>query len=286
MEKNKPKRTYKSRLFEMIFSERGELLGLYNAVNGTKYEDPDLLEINTLENAIYMSMHNDISFIIDLRLNLYEHQSTYNPNLPLRFLLYISDLLSKMTRRLNLYGSRLIRIPTPRFLVFYNGRQERPDKEVLLLSSSFQVPDEEICLELKAVVLNINAGHNPHLLRACKTLQDYAEYTSRVRVYAETMEITDAVGRAVTECIEEGILADFLSKNRAEAIKVSIYEYDQEEHMRQEREASREDGIKEGRKAERLDMIRHALEQGTDPEQIKRLLGVTQEEIAEAGIIT
>ena len=100
------RRDYKARLFEMIFREKEELLGLYNAVNGTNYSNPDELEINTLENAIYLSMHNDVSFIIDSRPSLYEHQSTYSPNLPLRYLFYVSDLYSKMTKDSNLYGSR------------------------------------------------------------------------------------------------------------------------------------------------------------------------------------
>ena len=100
------RRDYKARLFEMIFREKEELLGLYNAVNGTNYSNPDELEINTLENAIYLSMHNDVSFIIDSRLSLYEHQSTYSPNLPILYLFYFSDLYSKMTKDSNLYGSR------------------------------------------------------------------------------------------------------------------------------------------------------------------------------------
>ena len=125
------RRDYKARLFEMIFREKEELLGLYNAVNGTNYSNPDELEINTLENAIYLSMHNDVSFIIDSRLSLYEHQSTYSPNLPLRYLFYVSDLYSKMTKDSNLYGSRRITIPAPRFLIFYNGKEARPEREVL-----------------------------------------------------------------------------------------------------------------------------------------------------------
>ena len=112
-------RVYKSRLFEMIFSDRKELLVLYNAVNGTNYTDSEKLVINTLENAIYMSMHNDISFIIDSRLSLYEHQSTYSPNLPLRYLFYISDLYSVIVKDLNLYGTRLVKIPAPRVIIFY-----------------------------------------------------------------------------------------------------------------------------------------------------------------------
>ncbi|PLT58886.1 hypothetical protein CDL21_14965, partial [Mediterraneibacter gnavus] len=99
-------RLYKSRIFAMLYSDRKDLLDLYNAVGGRHYEDPELLEINTLENAIYMSMHNDLSFLIDSRLSLYEHQSTYSPNLPLRYLFYISDLYSGMTKDENLYGTK------------------------------------------------------------------------------------------------------------------------------------------------------------------------------------
>lgn len=239
-------RTYKSRIFEMIFSDRKELLSLYNAVNQTDYKDPDQLEINTLKNAIYMGMRNDVSFIVDMKLNLYEHQSTYNPNLPLRFLFYIADLYSNITKDANLYSTRLIKLPTPRFLVFYNGMEERPDKEVLKLSTAFQIKEEEVFLELTAIVLNINQGHNESLLQACRTLNDYAVYTARVRKYARQTDLESAVERAIEECIDEGILADFLRKNRAEVKKVSIYEYDYEKHMRQEREENFEAGLAQG----------------------------------------
>ena len=242
------KRTFKARIFEMVFRNRKELLQLYNAVNGTDYRNPELLEINTLENAVYMSMHNDLSFIIDLRLNLYEHQSTYNPNLPLRDLMYVSDLYSEITKNANLYGTRLIRIPTPRFIVFYNGTEPRPDCETLKLSDAFTIREDKVSLELEVTVLNINPGHNEELLNACRTLRDYSEYTARVRRYARDMKLEDAVELAITECIREGVLAEFLSRNRAEAVKVSIYEYNEEEHMRQEREASWEDGREEGRR--------------------------------------
>ena len=242
-----PNRTYKARLFEMIFSQKKELLELYNAVNGTSYDDPELLEINTLENAIYMSMHNDISFIIDSRLALYEHQSTYSPNLPLRHLMYVTDLYSAMIRDANLYGSRIVRVPTPRFLIFYNGEQEQPERRILRLSDAYTVPEESPALELEAVMLNINEGKNRQLMESCRTLSDYARYTQRVRGYARVMEISAAVERAVTECIAEGILSEFLSKNRAEASKVSIYEYDEEKHMRQVREEGQMDGRNEGR---------------------------------------
>ena len=240
------RRDYKARLFEMIFREKEELLGLYNAVNGTQYSDPEKLVINTLENAIYLSMHNDISFIIDSRLSLYEHQSTYSPNLPLRYLFYVSDLYSKMTKDSNLYGSRRIVIPSPRFLIFYNGKEERPEREVLELAETFEIQEEEPWLNLKAVLLNINPGYNNDIVNACKTLSDYVIYTSRVRAYAEQMKIEDAVERAITECIVEGILVDFLTKYKAEAKKMSIYEYDEERQRIWDREEGKEEGLKEG----------------------------------------
>lgn len=239
-------RMYKSRIFAMLFSDRNELLKLYNAINGTSYDDPDLLQVNTLENAVYMSMQNDVSFIIDMRLNLYEHQSTYSPNLPVRYLLYVADVYSDYTKDMNLYGTKAVKLPTPRFVIFYNGQAEQPDRKELKLSELFSIPDADPSLELKAVMLNINKGHNRKLMETCRTLQDYAEYTFRVREYAAEMPLDEAVEQAITECISEGILADFLRKNRAEAKKVSIYEYDEERHMRQTREEGMEEGYANG----------------------------------------
>ena len=239
-------RMYKSRIFAMLFSDRNELLKLYNAINGTSYDDPDLLQVNTLENAVYMSMQNDVSFIIDMRLNLYEHQSTYSPNLPVRYLLYVADVYSDYTKDMNLYGTKAVKLPTPRFVIFYNGQAEQPDRKELKLSELFSIPDADPSLELKAVMLNINKGHNRKLMETCRTLQDYAEYTFRVREYAAEMPLDLAIEQAITECISEGILADFLRKNRAEAKKVSIYEYDEERHMRQTREEGMEEGYANG----------------------------------------
>ena len=265
-------RIYKSRIFAMLFSDRNELLKLYNAINGTSYDDPQLLQINTLENAVYMSMQNDVSFIIDMRLNLYEHQSTYSPNLPVRYLLYVADVYSDYTKDMNLYGSRAVQLPTPKFVIFYNGQAEQPDRKELKLSELFTIPEPDPSLELKAVMLNINKGHNRKLMETCKTLQDYAEYTSRVRTYAAEMSLDEAVERAITECIREGILADFLRKNRAEAKKVSIYEYDEERHMRQ----TREEGIEDGVSQVAVNMLK--LREFTD-EQIKAATGLNQEQL-------
>lgn len=235
-------RIYKDRLYKMIFNDKSELLKLYNAINGTNYEDPEMLTITTLDNAIYMTMKNDLSFIIDMRLALYEQQSTVNPNLPLRFLMYITDIYSSYTRNMNLYGSSKVQIPQPSFVIFYNGAAAQPDRTEFLLSSLFIPVTDESALELKAIMLNINKGNNQELMEACHTLRDYSEYVARIRNYSVEMPLADAVEKAITECIQENILRDFLLKNRAEAKAMSIYEYDEEKTMRMFRDEGYEEG--------------------------------------------
>ena len=265
-------RLYKARLFVMIFEDKKKLLELYNAVSGKHYEDPELLEINTLENAIYMSMRNDLSFLIDARLSLYEHQSTYSPNLALRFLFYLSDILSGMTADANLYGTKKVQIPAPRFVVFYNGEEEQPDRQILKLSELYAVKEEVPKLEMEILMLNVNQGHNPELMEACHTLWEYAEYTGRVRKYAKDQPIAEAVERAITECIREGVLKEFLEKNRREAKNVSIYEYDQEKHIRQEREEAWEAGERKGEENKLMELIRKKLAKGKSVSEIAEAL--------------
>ena len=240
-------RIYKDRLYKMIFNDKSELLKLYNAINGTHYDDPAMLTITTLDNAIYMTMENDLSFIIDMRLALYEQQSTVNPNLPLRFLMYITDIYSAYTKDMNIYGSKKVQIPLPSFVIFYNGVKSQPDKTEFLLSELFHPTTDQPALELKAVMLNINKGHNQELMNACHTLRDYSEYVARIRTYSAEMPLTDAVEKAITECIHENILRDFLLKNRAEAKAMSIYEYDEEKTLRMFREEGYEDGERNGK---------------------------------------
>ena len=240
-------RIYKDRLYKMIFNDKSELLKLYNAINGTHYDDPAMLTITTLDNAIYMTMENDLSFIIDMRLALYEQQSTVNPNLPLRFLMYITDIYSAYTKDMNIYGSKKVQIPLPSFVIFYNGVKSQPDRTEFLLSELFHPTTDQPALELKAVMLNINKGHNQELMNACHTLRDYSEYVARIRTYSAEMPLTDAVEKAITECIHENILRDFLLKNRAEAKAMSIYEYDEEKTLRMFWEEGYEDGERNGK---------------------------------------
>ena len=286
-----PNRNCKSSIFTMLFSDKRELLGLYNAVSGKDYKDPGLLEVNTLENAIYMAIKNDLSFVIDSQLSLYEHQSTYSPNLPLRMLLYLADLYAEMTKNEKLYGKKKVKIPPPQFIIFYNGVERQPDRRILRLSDLYEVEEEEHKLELEAVMLNVNAGHNRELLQSCKTLADYAEYTACIRKYAEEMDTEDAVECAIAECIQEGVLEEFLRKNRAEAKRMSIYEYDQARHIRQEREDAWEEGWSEGRnegrQEEKRSVAARLAEMGMTEEQIAQAVGetaaVVEGWLAEAG---
>ena len=240
-------RIYKDRLYKMIFNNKSELLKLYNVINGTHYNDPAMLTITTLDNAIYMTMENDLSFIIDMRLALYEQQSTVNPNLPLRFLMYITDIYSAYTKDMNIYGSKKVQIPLPSFVIFYNDVKSQPDRTEFLLSELFHPTTDQPALELKAVMLNINKGHNQELMNACHTLRDYSEYVARIRTYSAEMPLTDAVEKAITECIHENILRDFLLENRVEAKAMSIYEYDEEKTLRMFREEGYEDGERNGK---------------------------------------
>ena len=243
---NRIQRNYKDTLFRMIFAEKGRLLGLYNAVNGTNYTDSDGLEIVTLENAIYMNMKNDLAFLLGCTLNLYEHQSTFSPNMPLRNLFYIAREFEGFINTKTLYSSKQILLPTPRFIVFYNGLEKNWSRTQLKLSDAYKQKLDVPELELIVTMININYGKNDELLDTCHTLWEYMMYVEKVRRYSAKMKIDKAVQRAVKESIEEDILRDFLMRYRAEAVQMSIFEYDEERELRLIREDEREIGREEG----------------------------------------
>ena len=269
-------RNYKDTVFRMLFSDKKNLLSLYNAVNSRDYTNPDDLEIVTLENAIYMGMKNDLAFIIDTNLYLYEHQSTYNPNMPLRDLFYISNEYQKLLDKKSLYSSSLQKIPAPNFIELYNGTDTLSDFSEHRLSSAFENLSGEPKLELIVTVLNINEGHNALLMEHCQTLKEYSQYVAKVRKYAAGMPLDQAVEYAVDECIKENILADFLRKNRAEVISMSIFEYDKEEEEKKPRKAEYEAGIQKGV----LNTARHLLELNLlSLENISRATGLSIDEL-------
>ena len=243
-----PARDYKDRVFRMLFKEKDRALELYNAMNGTTYTDADDLEITTLENALYLGMKNDVSFVLYDQLLLYEHQSTKNPNLPLRDLFYVACVYSRMTADKNLYSSVIIKIPEPRFVVFYNGTEKLPEKQQLRLSDAYEHPSGEPDLELKVAVLNINSGYNEELKGRSRTLYEYMIFVETVRRRAKTMPFPEAMKEAIDVCIREGILEEFLMENRAEVEKVAIFEYNEEKHMKQIESEAFQEGVREGEK--------------------------------------
>ena len=240
-------RQYKDTVFRMLFSEKENLLSLYNAVTGSHYQNAEALKIVTLENAIYMGMKNDLAFMLETNIYLYEHQSTINPNIPLRDLIYIGIEYQQYLNDKSLYSSKLQKIPAPKFMVFYNGTDDVEDSMELKLSSAYEHLAGEPDLELKVLMLNVNEGHNKELMEQCQTLKEYAIYVARVRKYASELNLNDAVERAITECIKEGILVEFLRKNRSEVKMVSILEYDKEWEEKKLRKAEYEAGKEDGR---------------------------------------
>ena len=226
-DEKKPYFTYKDRVFRLLFRDRGRLLELYNALNDTDYTDVDSLTVTTLENAIYMKMKNDVSFVIDCSMCLYEHQSSYCPNMPLRGFLYFADLYKKYIKDVDLSVRRQVKIPTPQYIVFYNGLERTEEEFVQKLSDSFE-NGEEGCMELIVRTININYGHNKELMDRCKSLADYAYFVAEIRRNLEELPFGEAVEQAVEVCIEKDILRDFLTEQKAEVIAMSIYEYNEE----------------------------------------------------------
>ncbi len=236
-----PIRNYKDTVFRMIFKEKEQLLEVYNAINGTDYTNVDELEVTTIENAVYMSMKNDVSCMLDMRLQIYEQQSTVNPNMPLRDLIYVAVQYEKLLIHKDLYSKKKIALPTPKFFVFYNGTDKQPERKELRLSDLFYTKEEVLSLELIVTQLNINQGYNKDLMKRCPTLWQYMIYVNRVREYSKDFPLEQAVELAIDECIKENVLKEFLLKNKAGVIQMSIFEYDEELHRKTLYEEGREE---------------------------------------------
>lgn len=213
-------RKYKDSLFRKIFSDRKDLLDLYNALNGTRYTDEEELTVTTLEDVIYISIKNDVSFLLGGTMNLYEHQSSYNPNMPIRGLMYLARLYQNYIDdcEINVFSPVLKHLPSPKFIVFYNGSRDEPDQKLLRLTDAFaeEGAPEESCLECCATMLNINYGHNYELMEKCRRLEEYSVFVAEVRkALEEGGDQRQAVDDAIDICIEKGVLRDILIKERA-----------------------------------------------------------------------
>lgn len=259
-------RKFKDRLFRILFSEKKYALELYNGLNHTNYQDENEIEITTLDDVIYMRMHNDISFLINNFMNFYEHQSTKNPNMPFRGFLYLADSYKEWaeSKDVNIYSSKLIKIPTPKFVVLYNGSTDMEEEEYLKLSDAFEHKEDIPTLELVVHVINVNYGHNQDLMSRCKVLNEYSYFVSKTREYAKAMKFEEAVETAINTCIEEGILEEFLRRRRADVMSAILTEYDEEKVLAKLANEYLHEGIEQGIK----NLIEDNLEENIPVERI------------------
>ena len=242
-------RTYKDRLFKIIFEDKKELLSLYNALTGKNYQNPDELEINTIDDVIYMHLKNDMSFILDDWQNLFEQQSTFNPNQPLRGFFYFADLYKVKYFGKKIYSTRLLKIPTPQYIVFYNGTTNMPDKKELRLSDAFQQPTAQPDIEVVAHMLNINYGHNKELMERCQKLKEYAQFIDIIRHYLRENEHwsnEQAISKAIDDCIQNNILRDILQKERLRVMASILSEFDEVGYKEMIQDEAYEDGVEYG----------------------------------------
>ena len=246
-------REYKDRLFCYIFGSEAHkewTLSLYNAVNGSSYTDPSAITIATLTQVVYMGMHNDVAFLIADEINLYEQQSTYNPNMPLRLLQYTGNIYEKlvMLRRENKYGKRLIRLPVPKLVVFYNGTADMPDEVELRLSDAF--PEDkrsEADITVRVRMVNINAGRSPGVVASCKPLDEYAWLVARIRRNEREADPAAAIDAALDAMPESFLIKRYLDANRVEVKKMLLTEYNETQTMELFKEEGREEGRIQGR---------------------------------------
>ena len=243
---------HKDRLFKFIFGnpEHKEwTLSLYNALNGSNHTDPEKITFNTIDDAIYLGMQNDVSFILLPVMSFWEHQSTFNPNLPVRFLIYAGSAYDGYLTEKNIYryGTVLHKLPIPKCICFYNGTDERPEKEVLRLSDAFDADEPKPDIEVSVLMLNINYGHNSELMEQCKSLYEYAYTIDAIRNGQKIMNnINAAVDAALDGLPDDFELKRFLLAHRAEVKGMYLTEYDEEKERRLAREEAARIGHDEG----------------------------------------
>lgn len=236
-------------LFKIIFNDKKELLSLYNALADTDYNNPDMLEINTLEDAVFIGMKNDLSFVISDYLNLYEHQSTFSPNLPLRGLFYLSDLYKELYYNKYIYNNYKVCLLTPRFIVFYNGIDELPDRLDLKLSDLYVNKDDNPDLEVIAHIININYGHNVELYEKCRKLEEYSIFVDRVHKTLNRNnrdKHKELLIEIIDSCIKDHILEDILTKERIRIMQTILSQFDADKYVDAIKQQSYDSGFGSG----------------------------------------
>jgi len=259
-----PQRKHKDKLFVRLFSDPEAALSLFNALNGTSYQNPSELQIITLEDAVYVGWKNDVAILCHNHLQLYEQQSTINPNMPLRDFIYCAHEYEGFIKRmkLDIYGKELVKIPTPKCITLYNGVEEIPEYAEQHLSDAFIKPTSGY--EWTVYSYNINPGYNKTLIDSCSTLEGYSVFIDKIRQnHRNGVELKDAIQISADFCIAHNLLKDFLLKHTGEALNMILSLYDEELHN----QTIREEGISQYRNQ----IISNMLQAGMPVETIAQI---------------
>ena len=269
-------REFKDKLFKFIFGREENkewTLSLYNAVNGTHYTDTESLKFTTIEDVLYIRMKNDVSFLIADSMNFYEQQTTENPNLPLRCLIYAAMSYSRYidSDSVFIYSTKPQHIPSPRCICFYNGTKETEEKTIYRLSSLY---DSEGDIEVKVTMLNINHGKNKDILESCEPLAEYSWFVDTIRYNQKEkgMAIDDAVGTALDDMPDEYVIKPFLLDNRAEVNHMCLTEYDEAKYTDNVRAEGKAEGIEEGRAQGKAEGLKEGKAEGLTEGKIKAII--------------
>ena len=277
---------HKDSVFSALFSNPQILRELYSAIEGVDVPPDAVVNINTLSDAIYMRQINDVSFTINDRIVvLAEHQSTINENVPLRLLMYIARIYEKIIEREKLYRKKLMKIPTPEFIVLYNGKEQYPDRRELKLSTSFKDTlglkkegNSELPLELTVRVYNINHGRNPEILNKSKHLNDYSIFIAKIKEYNDKQSLEESVTNAVKYCVKCNILKEFLTEHGSEVLNMLFDDISIEEIVAVRCEEAREEGLEQGlakgRETEKLEIAKNLAAVGISSDVIFQTTGL------------
>ncbi|MDR0655601.1 MAG: hypothetical protein LBG22_04735 [Treponema sp.] len=271
-------RSYKDSVFSLLFNDPVILRDLYCALEGVTLPPDVPITINTLEGVLFMERVNDISFAVDNTLVvIMEHQSTVNPNMPLRCFLYLARLYEKIINNKDVYKSKLVNIPRAECFVLYNGTTDYPDQMWLKLSDAFADLKDSgsgrpADVELVVRVVNINKGHNEELLRRCETLEGYSDFIAKAREYERELgSREEGVKAAVKDCISRGILKEFLELHSSEVFNMLFTEWNWDDALAVRFEEGREEG--------REEIARNALAKGLPLDIIREITGLDIEAI-------
>ena len=244
--RNKENRECKNSVFVDLFYENESAaendIALYNALHDEPLPLGTTVEKIRVGNELYMNFKNDVSFGLGGKLLvLAEHQSTVNENMPLRSLLYIGRAFEQLVPVKDRYRRKKVPLPKPEIYVFYNGREKYVKEKILYLSDSYIIKDDEPMLELKVKVININPAQKHEVLEKCPVLRDYSIFIDTIRKYQE-QRVDNIYEKAIHECIDKGILADYLRFHGSEVVNMLMSEYNYEQDIEVQREEAFEEG--------------------------------------------